>query len=176
MDKAPFSFYFLIDKVWNCMCRSVELRHWFIQLRLIASSILRCWAYILMVKVISITLFFLRIFASSLLWERVWILQPVEDLTFFFVPLLNTQTDSCACPWGCYGDGLLPTLGSHSPFFPQSSVWAGAGHLFFVFPGKSLLRRNSSYVPTRAVLFSMEIAKEKHFFEIIFALQYLCHP
>lgn len=121
------------------MCRSVELRHWFIQLRLIASSILRCWAYILMVKVISITLFFLRIFASSLLWERVWILQPVEDLTFFFVPLLNTQTDSCACPWGCYGDGLLPTLGSHSPFFPQSSVWAGAGHLFFVFPGKSLL-------------------------------------
>lgn len=168
MDKIPFSFYFLTDKVWNRMCRSVELRHWCIQLRVIASSIPRCRAYILTMKMISITLFFPRILTSSLLWERVWILQPVEDLTFFSVPLLNTQTDSCACPWGCCRDGLL--------FFPQSCVWAGAGHLFFVFPVKSLPRRNSSYVPTRAVLFSMEIAKEKHLFEIIFALQYLCHP
>ena len=96
------------------MCRSVELGHWFIQLRLIASSIPRCWAYILRMKVISITLFFPRVFTSSLLWGRVWILQPVEDLTFFGVPLLHTLTDSCACPWGCSRDGLLPPLGSHS--------------------------------------------------------------
>lgn len=103
------------------MCRSVELRHWFIQLRLIASSIPRCRAYILMMKVISITLFFPRIFTSPLLWERVWILQPVGDLTFS-VPLLSTRTDWCACPWGCCRDGLLSAHSLPSFLSPLSGL------------------------------------------------------
>lgn len=96
------------------MCRSAELRHWFIQLRLMASSIPRCRAYILRMKAISIALFFPRILTSSLLWGRVWILQPVEGLTFFGVPLSHTQTDPGACPWGCSRGGLLLPLGSQS--------------------------------------------------------------
>ena len=96
------------------MCRSAELRHWFIQLRLMASSIPRCRAYILRMKAISIALFFPRILTSSLLWGRVWILQPVEGLTFFGVPLSHTRTDPGACPWGCSRGGLLLPLGSQS--------------------------------------------------------------
>ena len=157
------------------MCRSVELRHWLIQLRLIASSVPRCWACILMVKVSSITLFFLRIFASSLLWERVWILQPAADLASFFVPLLNSQAGSRVCPWGATG------MASSLPL-AQLSLLSSALCLRW---GRSSVLCVSSQVPTKKkFLIRANMSgpllhgncKRKTFVWNYLCLQYLCHP